>query len=96
MIAWFWYDHQVIHSLFQLLLYRRLHLKLEIWQIDEGVEITSYLENSSKLGLYDWVSQIIRFWNKLANVSAQPAALVYGGNRSHVRSGIHVYPWYVF
>jgi len=38
----------------------------------------------------------IRFWKKLANASDQPAALVYGGNRSHIRSGIHVYSWSVF
>ena len=38
----------------------------------------------------------IRFWKKLANASDQPAALVYGGNLSHIRSGIHVYPWSVF
>jgi len=38
----------------------------------------------------------IRFWKKLANDSDHPAALVYGGNRSHIRSGTHVYPWSVF
>jgi len=38
----------------------------------------------------------IRFWKKLANVSDQPAALVYGGNLSHIRSGIHVVPWSAF
>lgn len=38
----------------------------------------------------------IRLWKKLANTSDQPAALVYGGDRSQIRSGIHVYPWSVF
>ncbi len=38
----------------------------------------------------------IRFWKKLANASDQPAAVVYGGDRSQIRSGIHVVPWSVF
>jgi predicted AAA+ superfamily ATPase len=38
----------------------------------------------------------IRFWKNLANASDQPAALVYGGDRTQIRSGIHVIPWSVF
>ena len=37
----------------------------------------------------------IRFWKKLTEDSEQSAALVYGGDRSFVRSDTHIYSWSV-
>jgi hypothetical protein len=38
----------------------------------------------------------IRFWKKLSNDIEQPTALVYGGNKSFIRSDTYVYAWSVF
>ena len=38
----------------------------------------------------------IRFWKKLSNDIEQPAALVYGGDKSYIRSDTYVYAWSVF
>lgn len=38
----------------------------------------------------------IRFWKKLATDIEQRAALVYGGDKSYIRSDTYVYPWSVF
>jgi uncharacterized protein len=38
----------------------------------------------------------IRFWKKLSNDLEQPTALVYGGDKSFIRSDTYVYAWSVF
>jgi hypothetical protein len=38
----------------------------------------------------------IRFWKKLSNDIEQPAALVYGGDKSYIRSDTYVYAWSIF
>ena len=38
----------------------------------------------------------IRFWKELSNDLEQPAALVYGGDKSFIRSDTYVYAWSVF
>jgi predicted AAA+ superfamily ATPase len=38
----------------------------------------------------------IRFWGKLAKDEKIRAALVYGGERSYIRSDTHIYSWSVF
>ena len=38
----------------------------------------------------------IRFWEKLAKANKPGAALVYGGERSYIRSKTHIYSWSVF
>jgi predicted AAA+ superfamily ATPase len=38
----------------------------------------------------------IRFWKKLSNDIEKPAALVYGGDKSYIRSDTYVYAWSVF
>ena len=38
----------------------------------------------------------IRFWKELSNDLEQPTALVYGGDKSFIRSDTYVYAWSVF
>jgi len=38
----------------------------------------------------------IRFWKKLSNEIEKPTALVYGGDKSFIRSDTYVYAWSVF
>jgi hypothetical protein len=38
----------------------------------------------------------IRFWKKLVKNDKLRAALVYGGERSYIRSDIYIYSWSVF
>ena len=38
----------------------------------------------------------IRFWKKLTTNIDQGAALVYGGDKSYIRSDTYIYPWSVF
>ena len=38
----------------------------------------------------------IRFWKKLVKDDKLRAALVYGGERSYIRSDIYIYSWSVF
>jgi len=37
----------------------------------------------------------IRFWKKLTTETGQGAALIYGGDKSYIRSNTYVYPWSV-
>jgi len=37
----------------------------------------------------------IRFWKKLTEDSGESAAMVYGGDRSFIRSDTHIYSWSV-
>ena len=63
--------------------------------IDQGDELTPLEIKAGQTVNPDFFKGI-RFWKKLTKTIDRPSALVYGGDRSHIRSGTHVYPWSVF
>ncbi|MBT8351557.1 MAG: ATP-binding protein [Deltaproteobacteria bacterium] len=99
------FESFVISELLKNYLNRGVEHPIYFWRDSTGNEIDILIDQGDELiPLEIKAGQTInpdffkgiRFWKKLANASDQPAALVYGGNRSHIRSGIHVYPWSVF
>ena len=63
--------------------------------IDQGDELTPLEIKAGQTVNPDFFKGI-QSWKKLTKNIDQPSALVYGGDRSHIRSGTHVYPWSVF
>lgn len=63
--------------------------------IDEGDELTPVEIKAGQTVAADFFKGI-RFWKKLSKGIGQPAALVYGGDKSYIRSDAYVYPWSVF
>jgi predicted AAA+ superfamily ATPase len=63
--------------------------------IDEGGELTPVEIKAGQTVTPDFFKGI-RFWKKLVNNDEQQAALVYGGDKSYIRSNTYVYSWSVF
>lgn len=63
--------------------------------LDKGEELTPVEIKAGQTIAKDFFKGI-RFWRNLVNNPEQPAALVYGGDKSYTRSGVHVYSWSVF
>jgi len=63
--------------------------------IDEGDKLTPVEIKAGQTVTSDFFKGI-RFWKKLLNDVEQRAALVYGGDKSYIRSDTYVYPWSVF
>jgi len=63
--------------------------------IDEGENLTPLEIKAGQTIAADFFKGI-RFWKKLSDDSQQRAALVYGGDKSYIRSDTYVYPWSVF
>jgi hypothetical protein len=63
--------------------------------IDQGDELTPLEIKAGQTVNPDFFKGI-RFWKKLSNDINQQAALLYGGDRSYIRSDTYVYPWSVF
>ncbi len=99
------FESFVISELLKNYLNRGVEHPIYFWRDSTGNEIDILIDQGDELiPLEIKAGQTInpdffkgiRFWKKLANDSDHPAALVYGGDRSQIRSGIHVYPWSVF
>jgi len=63
--------------------------------IDEGDTLTPIEIKAGQTVSADFFKGI-RFWKKLSSGTEQQAALVYGGERTFIRSDTYVYPWSVF
>jgi predicted AAA+ superfamily ATPase len=63
--------------------------------IDQGRNLTPLEIKAGQTIASDFFKGI-RFWKKLSKDEEQGAALVYGGNRSYIRSDTHIYSWSVF
>jgi hypothetical protein len=63
--------------------------------IDEGNELTPVEIKAGQTVASDFFKGI-RFWQKLARHNELKAALVYGGDKSYIRSDTYIYPWSVF
>ena len=63
--------------------------------IDEGKNLTPLEIKAGQTVTADFFKGI-RLWRKLSNDIEQRAALVYGGDRSYIRSDTYVYPWSIF
>ena len=63
--------------------------------IDEGNELTPVEIKAGQTVASDFFKGI-RFWQKLVSHNKQKAALVYGGDKSYIRSDTYIYPWSVF
>lgn len=63
--------------------------------IDEGDKLTPVEIKAGQTVASDFFKGI-RFWKKLVHNNEQRAALVYGGDKSYIRSDTYVYPWSVF
>jgi len=63
--------------------------------IDEGENLTPMEIKAGQTVAADFFKGI-RFWKKMSNDIEQRAALVYGGDKSYIRSGTYVYAWSVF
>ncbi|MGB5620589.1 MAG: ATP-binding protein [Desulfobacterales bacterium] len=63
--------------------------------IDQGRNLTPLEIKAGQTIASDFFKGI-RFWKKLSKDEEQGAALVYGGNRSYIRSDTYIYSWSVF
>jgi uncharacterized protein len=63
--------------------------------IDEGNILTPVEIKAGQTVASDFFKGI-RFWKKLTTNIDQGAALIYGGDKSYIRSDTYVYPWSVF
>ena len=99
------FESFVISELLKNYLNRGVEHPIYFWRDSTGNEIDILIDQRDKLiPLEIKAGQTInpdffkgiRFWKKLATASDHPAAVVYGGDRSQIRSGIHVVPWSVF
>jgi hypothetical protein len=63
--------------------------------IDNGDELTPVEIKAGQTIASDFFKGI-RFWKKLVQDEEQGAAVVYGGERSHIRSDSYIYSWSVF
>jgi predicted AAA+ superfamily ATPase len=63
--------------------------------IDEGNILTPVEIKAGQTVASDFFKGI-RFWKKLTTDIDQGAALIYGGDKSYIRSDTYVYPWSVF
>jgi len=99
------FESFVISELLKNYLNRGVEHPIYFWRDSTGNEIDILIDQGDELiPLEIKAGQTInpdffkgiRFWKKLANASNQPAAVVYGGDRTQIRSGIHVVPWFAF
>jgi hypothetical protein len=63
--------------------------------IDEGIILTPVEIKAGQTVASDFFKGIC-FWKKLTAEIGQGAALIYGGDKSYIRSDTYVYPWSVF
>ena len=63
--------------------------------IDEGDKLIPMEIKAGQTVTSDFFKGI-RFWKKLTVDIEQRTALVYGGDKSYIRSDTYVYPWSVF
>ena len=63
--------------------------------IDEGDKLIPMEIKAGQTVASDFFKGI-RFWKKLTADIGQEAALVYGGDKSYIRSDTYLYPWSVF
>ena len=63
--------------------------------VDEGDTLTPVEIKAGQTVTSDFFKGI-RFWQKLSTDIDQRAALIYGGDKSYIRSETYVYPWSMF
>ena len=63
--------------------------------VDEGDTLTPVEIKAGQTVTSDFFKGI-RFWYKLSTDIDQRAALIYGGDKSYIRSETYVYPWSIF
>lgn len=98
------FEGYVISELLKNFLHRGEQPRLYFWRDATGHEIDCIIEQGEKrISLESKSGQtvvsdffkMLLYWRDLSGDPHSPAALIYGGNKSFMRSGIGVYPWFV-
>ncbi|MBN2245149.1 MAG: ATP-binding protein [Candidatus Aminicenantes bacterium] len=98
------FESFVISELIKNFMHRGEQPVLYFWRDSAGHELDSIielgdrripLESKSGQTVVPDFFKILTFWRNLSGDPHSPAALVYGGDKSFMRSGIAVYPWFV-
>jgi len=98
------FESYVISELLKNYMNRGEEHAIYFWRDSTGNEIDVIVDNGDELMPVEIKAgqtiasdffKGIRFWEKLAKVSKLKAALVYGGERSYIRSNTHIYSWSV-
>ena len=96
------FESWVISEIIKNYYNRGLEADIYFWRESSGHEIDLVIEENNHLIAVEVKSgetissdffKDLRYWRELANDSASPAALVYGGNTSYTRENIAVKSW---
>jgi predicted AAA+ superfamily ATPase len=98
------FESYVVSELLKNFIHRGVQSSIYFWRDSAGNEIDVIidlglrkipLETKSSQTVVSDFFDTLAYWRDLSGDPDAPAALVYGGDRSFMRSGIAVYPWYV-